>query len=128
MRRGSREPDDVLRVYYRPDGVYRVNYRDGDANTSYSCEYTGRELWTYLLNLFYMVTIDAYPFRQVQISGAGYPSVIYSIADLEYGNSPWSNLMDVVWSSCFTEWTTPADTPSELSSQTTTPIGMHTVP
>ena len=56
--RDRREPDDTLRVFRLPQGRFRIVYVDGEAGSTDTCECTGRELWTYLFNIFYSVSID----------------------------------------------------------------------
>lgn len=98
LQRRTGEPDDILRVFFhRNEGCYEVKYRDGDVNEVSSVRMGITDVWHYLAHLLYMLGVDTCPFRFIQLSCAGFPSVVYPIVDLDWGGLTCSHVLSVFY-------------------------------
>lgn len=117
MRERDNLGDDIVQVR-RSGDHYVVRYRDGETGEDRLCRnLSAQQAWSYLYNLFYGISVDTDPFFHFQISMVGFPSLVYAISDLEYGNAVWSHIMTLV--SAFFQHTwipRPAPPPREPSS------------
>ena len=90
------QPDDTIRVLRVRDGGFRVHYYDGESRVRYTRTMTPNELQWYFAVTLSMLTTDIMPFRHVQVSAPGYPSVMYAVGDLETNGSGWTQFTQVV--------------------------------
>lgn len=105
LRFRDTEPDDVLRIRPISDTQFRVTYTNGEDRTQ-ATHLTSRDgVLGYLWTLLYILSVDIDPFRYVQISGVGFPAVMYSIGDIEPTSATWTAMFTVVSTFLDRRWT-----------------------
>lgn len=82
--------DDIIKIKYwdvEEDEKYKIEYCDPDSYTGIvrhsSTFLTGEQVDTYLRSLFVLLTRDAEPFANFQISAPGFPCILLPIEELK---------------------------------------------
>lgn len=84
--------DDIIKIKswdIEEEEKYQIEYTDSDANLRdgsihhSSTFLTGEQVDTYMNSLFTLLTRDAAPFDQFQISAPGFPCILLSIDELK---------------------------------------------
>lgn len=106
-RRGVGERDDEVRIWRRADDTFLLHYTEGEHGRTNSQVYSREGVRGYLWTLMYLLTIDSDPFRYVQVTGVGFPSILVSIGELESGSPAWSSVFSILYSFIDGHWSTP---------------------
>lgn len=96
LRYGQHKPDDVLRVSPIGDSQFRILYLNGEDRTIAAHTTTKEGALGYLWTLLYTISVDTDPFRYIQVCGVGFPSVMYSISELDPGGATWTTMFTIV--------------------------------
>lgn len=84
--------DDIIKIKswdIEEDEKYQIEYTDSDAQTydgsvEHSSTFlTGEQVDTYMSSLFTLLTRDAEPFDQLQITAPGFPCILLPIDELK---------------------------------------------
>lgn len=87
--RGAREEtDDVIRV--RRGTLFEALYWDGETKSTCRNLFSRMEMLSYFSILLNALVVDMHPFDSIQIMANGFPSIVYSIADIEVGSPGWN--------------------------------------
>lgn len=113
LRYGRDEPDDVLRITPTGTNQFRILYQNGEERTRATHTTTREGALGYIWTMLYTIAVDTDPFRYVQLCGVGFPSVMYSISELDPGGATWVTMFTIVHSFLDRRW-----------SVTPTPVGV----
>ena len=109
LRYGRDEPDDVLRITPTGDNQFHLLYQNGEERSRATHITTREGALGYIWTMLYTVAVDTDPFRYVQLCGVGFPSVMYSISELDPGGATWITMIAIVHSFLDRRWSvTPA--------------------
>jgi hypothetical protein len=76
--------DDKIHIHpSEEDDSYEILFRDADSRVKYNFTLDCEGLETYLEGFFSMLPIDKDPYRAVQFTLPGFPSLLFSIDDLK---------------------------------------------
>lgn len=104
LRYGVREPDDVIRVRRVGSSEVRLLYQNGEDQTRATFTTSRDGAFGYLWTLLYTISIDTDPFRYVQLTGIGFPSVMYSISELDPNSPTWTTMITILRSFLYQDW------------------------
>jgi len=118
-RNSGADTDDIIRVYRGE--TFEVRYRDGETKYTYTTAFNRVELLAYFSILMSALVIDMCPFDSVQIMSNGFPSIVYSIPDIELGTTGWGIVTTTLRWFADGQWSTQSrgPSPAEHVSQTT---------
>ena len=105
QRDGRIEHDDIVRVR-RVEDRFVVVYRDGESHTRVVHTFDREGMRGYFYTLVVMLTHDIEPFKVLQVCGVGFPSIAYSIGDIEPGTRAWSTILVTLNSYVDGQWAT----------------------
>ena len=89
-RTANEETDDVIRVH-RGRTFFEALYWDGETKRTSRNLFSRTEMLSYFSILLNALVVDMIPFDSIQIMANGFPSIVYSIADIEPGSHGWSS-------------------------------------
>lgn len=87
-RTANEETDDVIRVHRGT--FFEALYWDGETKRTCRNFFSRTEMLSYFSILLNALVVDMIPFDSIQIMVNGFPSIVYSIADIETGTPGWS--------------------------------------
>ena len=87
-RLANEDTDDVIRV--RRGTFFEALYWDGEIKRTCRNLFSRTEMLSYFSILLNALVVDMIPFNSIQIMVNGFPSIVYSIADIETGTPGWN--------------------------------------
>lgn len=88
-RLANEETDDVISVH-RGRTFFEAIYWDGETKRTCRNLFSRTEMLSYFSILLNALVVDMIPFDSIQIMVNGFPSIVYSIADIETGTPGWN--------------------------------------
>ena len=88
-RISTAENDDVIRIS-RGSMYFEALYWDGETKRTHRNLFSRTEILSYFSILMSALVVDVSPFDCIQIMANGFPSIVYSISDIEAGTPGWA--------------------------------------
>ena len=90
--RDSRDDtDDKICIYSRAS-QFDIRYLDGETKRTHYSVFSRVEVLSYISILLHALSIDGSPFYCIQVMPSGFPSIVYSISEIEHGSPGWETL------------------------------------
>lgn len=110
-RSSATDTDDIIRVYRGE--TFEIRYRDGETKQTYNTAFSRLEILTYFSILMSALAIDMCPFDSIQIMTNGFPSIVYSIPDIEVGTTGWGIVTTTLRWFANGQWSTRSRAPAQ---------------
>ena len=121
------ETDDQIRIRGAGD-QFEVSYLDGETKRTHRSNFSRMELLSYISILLHALSIDSSPFYSVQVMPSGFPTIMYSITDIEVGSPGWETLTATMKSAINGRWTIlPRASTSSVQSHGTSVPSYHSM-
>lgn len=108
-RGANEETDDVIRVHR--GRLFEALYWDGETKRTCRNLFSRTEMLSYFSILLNALVIDMIPFDSIQIMINGFPSIVYSIMDIEVGSPGWNTATTTLNWFVDGQWTTQPQAP-----------------
>jgi hypothetical protein len=108
-RTANEETDDVIRVHRGT--MFEALYWDGETKRTCRNVFSRTEMLSYFSILLNALVIDMIPFDSIQIMINGFPSIVYSIADIESGTTGWNTAITTLRWFVDGQWVTQPQAP-----------------